>query len=59
MDALTLLKNPMTAMPDQTPSVQAVRARPSAGKGKGTSQIVVGRYKITEKRRFPGDARRR
>jgi hypothetical protein len=58
MDALTLLKNPMTAMPDQTPSVQAVRARPSAGNGKGTSQIVVGRYKITEKGVFlvtPGD----
>ncbi len=58
MDALTLLKNPTTAMPDQTLAVPAVRARPSAGNGKGTSQIVVGRYKITEKGVFlvtPGD----
>jgi hypothetical protein len=58
MDALTLLKNPTTAMPDQALAVPAVRVRPSAETGKGISQIVIGRFKITEKGVFlvtPGD----
>ena len=58
MDALTLLKNPMTEVPDEAPLVPVVRAKASARKAKGTSQTVGGRFNVTEKGVFlvtPGD----